>query len=54
MSGRTSQSCSDAAVVTTLTISVVVLHKLMIESNEYEYLQRANRFAPGTISLRYQ
>ncbi len=33
---------------------VVVLHKLMIESNEDEYLQRANRFAPGIISLRYQ
>jgi hypothetical protein len=33
---------------------VVVLHKLMIEGNEQEYLQKANRFAPGIISLRYQ
>ncbi len=33
---------------------VIVLHKLMIEANEQEYLQRANRFAPGIISLRYQ
>lgn len=33
---------------------VVVMHKLMIEANEHEYLQRANRFAPGIISLRYQ
>jgi hypothetical protein len=32
---------------------VVVMHKLMIEGNEQEYLQRANRFAPGIISLRY-
>src|SRR6185437_9754917 len=33
---------------------VVVMHKLMITSNEQEYLQKANRFAPGIISLRYQ
>ncbi len=33
---------------------VVVMHKLMILGNEQEYLQRANRFAPGIISLRYQ
>jgi hypothetical protein len=33
---------------------VVVMHKLMITANESEYLQRANRFAPGIISLRYQ
>lgn len=33
---------------------VIVLHKLMIEANEQEYLQKANRFAPGIISLRYQ
>jgi|SRR6266568_2170856 hypothetical protein len=33
---------------------VVVMHKLMIEGNEQEYLQRANHFAPGIISLRCQ
>jgi len=33
---------------------VVVMHKLMIAANEQEYLQKANRFAPGIISLRYQ
>jgi hypothetical protein len=33
---------------------VVVMHKLMIQGNESEYLQRANHFAPGIISLRYQ
>jgi hypothetical protein len=33
---------------------VVVMHKLMIQGNESDYLQRANRFAPGIISLRYQ
>lgn len=33
---------------------VVVMHKLMITANEQEYLQKANRFAPGIISLRYQ
>ncbi len=33
---------------------VVLMHKLMIEGNEQEYLQRANRFAPGIISLRSQ
>ncbi len=32
---------------------IVVLHKLMILGNESDYLQRANRFAPGIISLRY-
>ena len=32
---------------------VVVMHKLMIQSNEQEYLNRSNRFAPGIISLRY-
>ncbi|MBV8695501.1 MAG: hypothetical protein JO125_13915 [Chloroflexi bacterium] len=33
---------------------VVVMHKLMIEANEAEYLQKANHFAPGIISLRCQ
>lgn len=33
---------------------VVVMHKLMIEANEQEYLQKANHFAPGIISLRCQ
>ncbi len=33
---------------------IVVLHKLMILGNESDYLQRANRFAPGIISLRYR
>jgi hypothetical protein len=33
---------------------VVVMHKLMIEANEQEYLQKANHFAPGIISLRGQ
>ncbi len=33
---------------------VVVMHKLMIEANEEEYLQKANHFAPGIISLRCQ
>jgi hypothetical protein len=33
---------------------VVVMHKLMIEGNEQEYLQKANHFAPGIISLRCQ
>jgi hypothetical protein len=32
---------------------VVVLHKLMIQGNEQEYLAKANHFAPGIISLRY-
>lgn len=31
---------------------VVVMHKLMIEGNEQEYLSKANHFAPGIISLR--
>ena len=31
---------------------VVVLHKLMIEGNEQEYLARANHFAPGIFLLR--
>jgi len=31
---------------------VVVLHKLMIQGNEQEYLAKANHFAPGIISLR--
>jgi hypothetical protein len=30
---------------------VVLLHKLMIEANEEEYLARANHFAPGTLAL---
>src|ERR1700680_875070 len=30
----------------------VVMHKLMIEGNEQEYLQRANHFAPVFISPR--
>src|SRR5258708_3052580 len=29
---------------------VVVMHKLMIEANEEEYLQKANQFAPSIIS----
>jgi hypothetical protein len=33
---------------------VIVLHKLMITANEDEYLAKANRFAPGIISMRYQ
>ena len=33
---------------------VVVMHKLMIEANEPEYLLKANHFAPGIISLRCQ
>ncbi len=33
---------------------VIVMHKLMIEANEHEYLQKANHFAPGIISLRCQ
>ncbi len=33
---------------------VVVMHKLMIEANEQEYLQKANHFAPGIITLRCQ
>ena len=33
---------------------VIVMHKLMIEANEQEYLQKANHFAPGIISLRGQ
>jgi hypothetical protein len=28
---------------------LVILHKLMIEGNEHEYLTRANHFAPGTL-----
>ena len=31
---------------------VVVMHKLMIQGNEDEYLMKANRFAPGIITLR--
>ncbi len=31
---------------------VVVMHKLMIEGNEQEYLAKANHFAPGIITLR--
>jgi hypothetical protein len=31
---------------------LVVLHKLMIEGNEHEYLAKANHFAPGVITLR--
>lgn len=30
---------------------VVLLHKLMIEGNEEEYLARANHFAPGTLAV---
>src|SRR2546423_11768590 len=33
---------------------VVIMHKLMIEANEQEYLQKANHFATGIISLRCQ
>ncbi|HEV7126666.1 MAG TPA: hypothetical protein VGN32_04400 [Ktedonobacterales bacterium] len=32
---------------------VIVLHKLMIQGNEQEYLAKANHFAPGIITLRY-
>lgn len=31
---------------------VVVMHKLMIQGNEQEYLAKANHFAPGIITLR--
>jgi hypothetical protein len=31
---------------------VVLLHKLMIEGNEQEYLARANHFAPGVFLMR--
>ena len=31
---------------------VVLLHKLMIEGNEQEYLAKSNHFAPGIITLR--
>lgn len=31
---------------------VVVMHKLMILGNEDDYLMKANRFAPGIITLR--
>ncbi|HLZ24244.1 MAG TPA: hypothetical protein VKQ30_19195 [Ktedonobacterales bacterium] len=31
---------------------VVVMHKLMIEGNEQEYLAKANHFAPGLVNLR--
>ena len=31
---------------------LVILHKLMIEGNEHEYLTRANHFAPGGDGLR--
>lgn len=31
---------------------LVVMHKLMIEGNEHEYLAKANHFAPGIITLR--
>ncbi len=31
---------------------LIVLHKLMIQGNEQEYLAKANHFAPGIISLR--
>lgn len=30
---------------------VIVLHKLMIQGNEREYLATANHFVPGTVSL---
>jgi len=33
---------------------IVLMHKLMIEGDEQEYLQKANHFAPGIISLRCQ
>jgi len=32
----------------------VVMHKLMNDGNEQEYLQKANHLAPGIISLRCQ
>ena len=31
---------------------VVIMHKLMIEGDELEYLAKANHFAPGIITLR--
>ncbi len=31
---------------------LILLHKLMIQGNEQEYLAKANHFAPGIISLR--
>jgi hypothetical protein len=31
---------------------VVLMHKLMIEGDEQEYLAKANHFAPGIITLR--
>jgi hypothetical protein len=30
---------------------LVLLHKLMIEGNEQEYLAKANHFAPGTLAV---
>ena len=33
---------------------VVVMHKLMIEGNEEEYLQKANQFAPGIIVVNVE
>lgn len=30
---------------------LVLLHKLMIEANEQEYLAKANHFAPGTLAV---
>jgi hypothetical protein len=30
---------------------LVLLHKLMIEANEHEYLAKANHFAPGTLAV---
>ncbi|HEX9056790.1 MAG TPA: hypothetical protein VF818_04595 [Ktedonobacterales bacterium] len=30
---------------------LVLMHKLMIEANEQEYLTKANHFAPGTLAV---
>jgi hypothetical protein len=30
---------------------LVLMHKLMIQANEQEYLAKANHFAPGTLSV---
>jgi len=32
---------------------VILMHRLMILGSEQEYLDKANHFAPGIISLRY-
>lgn len=32
---------------------IVLIHKLLIETSEEEYLSQANHFTPGLISMRY-